>query len=179
MSLFESDEMPVGLSDELGALKGPLHGGANQRAMEMLLEIEKDGDAEAWVDRALAEGKKIMGFGHRVYRTEDPRATHLRRMSEELSADSDAGPLHAVARRVEETMLDRKGIPCNVDFYCATVYGSLGLPLDLYTPLFAIGRVGGWAGHVMEQHENNRLIRPRAEFVGEADRHFVRLEERH
>ncbi len=171
-------DMHSAITAGIGALKGPLHGGANQRAMEMLLEIEQHGDAEAWVEGALAEGKKIMGFGHRVYRTEDPRATHLRQMSEELSGDAGAANLHALARTVESTMLDRKGIPCNVDFYCATVYGSLGLPLDLYTPLFAIGRVGGWAGHVMEQHENNRLIRPRADYVGEIDRHFVRLEER-
>jgi citrate synthase len=171
-------DMHSAITAGIGALKGPLHGGANQRAMEMLAEIEQDGDAEAWVDRALAEGRKVMGFGHRVYRTEDPRATHLRRMSEDLSSAAGTSHLHELARRVEETMLDRKGIPCNVDFYCATVYASLGLPLDLYTPLFAIGRVGGWAGHVMEQHENNRLIRPRAEYVGATDRHFVRLEER-
>ena len=171
-------DMHSAVTAGIGALKGPLHGGANQRAMEMLSEIAGDGDAEAWVDRALAEGRKVMGFGHRVYRTEDPRATHLRRMSEELSTQAGAARLHDLAREVERTMLDRKGIPCNVDFYCATVYGSLGIPLDLYTPLFAIGRVGGWAAHVMEQHENNRLIRPRAEYVGPADRRFVRLEER-
>jgi len=171
-------DMHSAITAGIGALKGPLHGGANQRAMEMLAEIQEAGDAEAWVDRALSEGRKVMGFGHRVYRTEDPRATHLRRMSGELSEAAGASQLHEIARQVEETMLDRKGIPCNVDFYCATVYGSLGLPLDLYTPLFAIGRVGGWAGHVMEQYENNRLIRPRAEYVGATDRRFVRLEDR-
>ena len=171
-------DMHSAVTAGIGALKGPLHGGANQRAMEMLREIEDEAAAEAWVDQALAEGRKIMGFGHRVYRTEDPRATHLRRMSEELARAGGDSRVHDVARRVEETMLDRKGIPCNVDFYCATVYDSIGLPLDLYTPLFAIGRVGGWAGHVMEQHEDNRLIRPRAEFVGDVDRHYVRLEDR-
>ncbi|MBK5096676.1 MAG: citrate synthase [Gemmatimonadetes bacterium] len=171
-------DMHSAVTAGIGALKGPLHGGANQRAMEMLREIEDEADAEAWVDQALAEGRKVMGFGHRVYRTEDPRATHLRRMSEELTRAGGDNRVHDVARRVEETMLDRKGIPCNVDFYCATVYDSIGLPLDLYTPLFAIGRVGGWAGHVMEQHEDNRLIRPRAEFVGDVDRHYVRLEDR-
>jgi citrate synthase len=171
-------DMHSALTAGIGALKGPLHGGANQRAMEMLLEIEDEAAAEAWVDQALADGRKVMGFGHRVYRTEDPRATHLRRMSEDLAEARGDRRVHDMARRVEETMLDRKGIPCNVDFYCATVYDSLGLPLDLYTPLFAIGRVGGWAGHVMEQHEDNRLIRPRAEFVGAVDRHYVRLEDR-
>ena len=171
-------DMHSAVTAGIGALKGPLHGGANQRAMEMLREIEDEAAAEAWVDQALAEGRKVMGFGHRVYRTEDPRATHLRRMSEELTRAGGDRLVHDVAHRVEETMLDRKGIPCNVDFYCATVYDSIGLPLDLYTPLFAIGRVGGWAGHVMEQHEDNRLIRPRAEFVGDVDRHYVRLEDR-
>jgi len=171
-------DMHSAVTAGIGALKGPLHGGANQRAMEMLLEIEDEAAAEAWIDQALADGRKVMGFGHRVYRTEDPRATHLRRMSEDLAEDRGDSRVHDMARRVEETMLDRKGIPCNVDFYCATVYDSLGLPLDLYTPLFAIGRVGGWAGHVMEQHEDNRLIRPRAEFVGAVDRHYVRLEDR-
>jgi citrate synthase len=162
----------------IASLKGPLHGGANERALKVLLELKDEEDASRYVKECVAQKKKIMGFGHRVYRTEDPRATHLRRMSEELSVDAGVAPLHALAQGVESTMLDRKGIPCNVDFYCATVYGSLGFPLDLYTPLFAIGRVGGWAGHVMEQHDNNRLIRPRAEYVGEIDRHFVRLEER-
>ena len=171
-------DMHSAVTAGIGALKGPLHGGANQRAMEMLLEIEDEAAAEAWIDQALADGRKVMGFGHRVYRTEDPRATHLRRMSEDLAEDRGDSRVHDMARRVEETMLDRKGIPCNVDFYCATVYDSLGLPLDLSTPLFAIGRVGGWAGHVMEQHEDNRLIRPRAEFVGAVDRHYVRLEDR-
>ena len=171
-------DMHSAVTAGIGALKGPLHGGANQRAMEMLLEIEDEAAAEAWIDQALADGRKVMGFGHRVYRTEDPRATHLRRMSEDLAEDRGDSRVHDMARRVEETMLDRKGIPCNVDFYCATVYDSLGLPLDLYTPLFAIGRVGGGAGHVMEQHEDNRLIRPRAEFVGAVDRHYVRLEDR-
>jgi citrate synthase len=153
-------DMHSAITAGIGALKGPLHGGANQRAMEMLLEVEDETEAEAWVDQALAEGRKIMGFGHRVYRTEDPRATHLRRMSEELTGAGGDSRMHDLARRIEETMLDRKGIPCNVDFYCA------------------IGRVGGWAGHVMEQHEDNRLIRPRAEFVGSVDRHYVRLEDR-
>jgi citrate synthase len=171
-------DMHSAVTAGIGALKGPLHGGANQRAMEMLREIGDESAAEAWVDRALGEGRKVMGFGHRVYRTEDPRATHLRRMSEELTPEGEDSRVHDLARRVEETMLDRKGIPCNVDFYCATVYDSLDLPLDLYTPLFAIGRVGGWAGHVMEQHEDNRLIRPRAEFIGAVDRHYVRLEDR-
>jgi len=162
----------------IGALKGSLHGGANEKAMRMLLEIGDRDAAAAWVDEALAEKRKIMGFGHRVYRTEDPRATHLRRMSEELTATLGEPKWHEIAREVEETMLDRKGINCNVDFYCAPVYYTLGIALDLYTPLFAAGRVGGWSAHVMEQHASNRLIRPRAEYTGARDRAFVPLDER-
>jgi citrate synthase len=162
----------------IGALKGSLHGGANQKAMEMLLEIGDADGAEAWVDEALSQKKKIMGFGHRVYKTEDPRATHLRRMSEELTSSLGEPRWHEIARIAEETMLDRKGINCNVDFYCAPVYYTLGLPLDLFTPLFAMGRIGGWSAHVMEQQADNRLIRPRAEYVGPKDREFVPIEER-
>ncbi len=161
----------------IGALKGELHGGANEAAMRMLLEIGDLESAEGWVDEALSQ-KKIMGFGHRVYRTEDPRATHLRRMAKELTESLGEPKWFDIARRVEETMLDRKGINCNVDFYCAPVYYTLGIPLDLYTPLFAAGRAGGWSAHVMEQHADNRLIRPRAEYVGATDRPFVPLERR-
>ena len=159
----------------IGALKGELHGGANEAAMRMLLEIGGIEAAEDWVDEALSRKKKIMGFGHRVYRTEDPRATHLREMARELTDSLGEPQWYDIARRVEETMLDRKGINCNVDFYCAPVYYTLGIPLDLYTPLFAAGRVGGWSAHVMEQHADNRLIRPRAEYVGATDRSFVPL----
>ena len=162
----------------IGALGGALHGGANEKAMRMLLEIGDRESAASWVERALDEGQRIMGFGHRVYRTEDPRATHLRSMSGELTASLGEPKWHEIATTVEETMLDRKGIDCNVDFYCAPVYHTLGIPLDLYTPLFAAGRVGGWAGHVMEQHADNRLIRPRAEYVGPAERSWVPLERR-
>ena len=162
----------------VGALKGELHGGANEAAMRMILEIESVDRAEEWVDEALDKGKKIMGFGHRVYRTEDPRATHLREMSRRIGEATGETKWYEISRRVEETMLDRKGINCNVDFYCASVYYSLGLPLDLYTPLFAMGRVGGWSAHVQEQLSDNRLIRPRAEYVGETDAGWTPVDER-
>jgi citrate synthase len=162
----------------IGALKGELHGGANEKAMRMLLEIGSEDRAEGWVDEALDEHRKIMGFGHRVYRTEDPRATHLREMSEQLSEALGDPKWHRIARRAEETMLDRKGIHCNVDFYCGIVYYTLGIPLDLDTPLFAAGRIGGWSAHVMEQHADNRIIRPRAEYVGPKNREYVPLDER-
>ncbi len=160
------------------ALKGPLHGGANEKAMQMLLEIGATEAVESYVDRALAEKRKIMGFGHRVYRAEDPRATHLRRMAEDLSDDAGEPRWFEISKALEDALLERKGLRANVDFYCATVYYTLGLPIDLFTPLFAIGRTAGWAAHVMEQHMHNRLIRPRAEYTGELDRPWVPIDRR-
>ena len=171
-------DMHSAITAGVSALKGPLHGGANEKAMEMLLEIASVGNVPAFVEQALAEKRKIMGFGHRVYRTEDPRATHLRRMANELSQEAGGSQWYDVSRALEEELLERKGLYCNVDFYCATVYYSLGLPIDLFTPLFAIGRAAGWAAHVMEQHMHNRLIRPRAEYTGELDRPWVPIERR-
>lgn len=171
-------DMHSAVTAGIGALKGSLHGGANARAMEMLLEIGDPGRVDAWIDETLAAKRKVMGFGHRVYRTEDPRATHLRRMSGEVARASGDGRWHELALKVEAAMRERTGIPCNVDFYCATVYRGLGLPLRLFTPLFAIGRVGGWAAHVMEQYADNRLIRPRAAFTGTLDRPYVPIERR-
>lgn len=162
----------------VSALSGPLHGGANEQAMRMLEEIGSVDRVEAYLDEALAAGKKIMGFGHRVYRTEDPRATHLRRMAERLAAASGNDEWFELSVAVEQAMMAKKGIYSNVDFYCATVYRSLGIPTDLFTPLFAVGRAGGWAAHIMEQHRDNRLIRPRAEYVGQKDRPYVMLEHR-
>ena len=160
-------DMHSAITAGISALKGPLHGGANEKAMEMLLEIGTAGSVPSFVDTALEQKQKIMGFGHRVYRTEDPRATHLRRMAEELSLEAGDSRWYDVSRRLEVEMLERKGLHCNVDFYCATVYYSLGLSIDLFTPLFAVGRTAGWAAHVMEQHMHNKLIRPRAEYTGE------------
>ncbi len=171
-------DMHSAITAGIAALKGPLHGGANEKAMEMLLEIGSVEAVAGYLDRALAEKQKIMGFGHRVYRAEDPRAAHLRQMSEALSREAGEARWFDVSRVLEDLMLERKGLHCNVDFYCATVYYSLGLPIDLFTPLFAIGRTGGWAAHVMEQHMHNRLIRPRAEYTGELDRPWVPIDRR-
>lgn len=162
----------------VAALSGPLHGGANEQAMRMLDEIGSIDQVDEYLDRALADKRKIMGFGHRVYRTEDPRATHLRRMAEELGLVTGDSATYELSRAVEAAMQQKKGLYCNVDFYCASVFRSLGIPLDLFTPLFAIGRSGGWAAHVMEQHQDNRLIRPRARYVGEPARPYVRIEQR-
>lgn len=171
-------DMHSAITAGIAALKGSLHGGANEAAMRMLLEIGSVREVVPYVDRTLERGEKIMGFGHRVYRVEDPRATHLRRMAEELSKETGEPRWYDVSRALEEELLERKGLHCNVDFYCATVYYSLGLPIDLFTPLFAVGRTAGWAAHVMEQHMHNRLIRPRAEYTGELDRPWVPIDRR-
>ncbi len=153
----------------IGALKGPLHGGANQDVIKWLLDL---GDEEEAVDRVkntLARKVKIPGFGHRVYRTEDPRATHLRVLSEELGKRTGHEKLYRLSKRMEETVKSVKGLDPNVDFYSASTYYSLGIPIDLFTPIFAVSRMSGWTAHVLEQYRNNRLIRPRAEYKGNPD----------
>ena len=153
----------------IGALKGPLHGGANQDVIQWLLKL---GDEDAAVDavkNTLARKVKIPGFGHRVYRTEDPRATHLRVLSEELGKRTGHEKLYRLSKRMEETIKSIKGLLPNVDFYSASAYYSLGIPVDLYTPIFAVSRMSGWTAHVLEQYRNNRLIRPRAEYRGNPD----------
>ncbi len=157
----------------IAALAGPLHGGANTEVMKMLLEIQTPERAETWIREALAQKRKIMGFGHRVYRTEDPRAAHLRRMAEELGRTAGQPQWSAMQRIIEDVMKREKGLYCNVDFYSASMYYVMGIPLDLYTPIFAVSRVSGWCAHVLEQHADNRLIRPRAEYVGHMDRRWV------
>jgi citrate synthase len=151
----------------IGALKGPLHGGANEAAMRMLFAIDKAGaDPVQYVAKLLAEKKKISGFGHRVYHTEDPRATHLRQMSEELSESSGNTKWFKMSRAIEKYILAEKKLNANVDFYSASTYTMLGIDLDLFTPIFAVSRIAGWAAHVIEQLDDNRLIRPRAEYIG-------------
>lgn len=152
----------------IGTLKGPLHGGANQDVMRMLIDIGETERAETYIKEALARKQKISGFGHRVYRTEDPRATHLRRMSRDLSESSGTRKWFATSRVIEEVVKREKNINANVDFYSATVYYNLGIPVDLFTPLFAVSRISGWTAHVLEQLDNNRLIRPRADYTGPA-----------
>jgi citrate synthase len=153
----------------IGALKGPLHGGANEDVIRMLLEVGTADKAVERVHQMLAAKRKIPGFGHRVYRTEDPRATHLRRMSEALGKSTGQEDLYLMSRRVEETIKSEKKLNPNVDFYSASTYYSLGIPIDLFTPIFAVSRMSGWTAHILEQYHNNRLIRPRAEYKGNAD----------
>ena len=153
----------------IGALKGPLHGGANAEVMKMLLEIGRDAGvdrAEAFVKAKLARKEKISGFGHRVYHTEDPRATHLRRFSKSLGEKAGEPQWFEMSQRIEALVKAEKKLNPNVDFYSATMFYSLGIPIDLYTPIFAVSRISGWTAHVLEQYANNRLIRPRTEYIG-------------
>ena len=151
----------------IGALKGPLHGGANEAVMRMLYAIEEAGaDPVEYVRAMLAAKKKVSGFGHRVYKTEDPRATHLRRMSEQLAKDSGVTKWYDWSRQIELFINAEKHLNANVDFYSASTYTTLGIDVDLFTPIFAVSRISGWAAHVIEQLDDNRLIRPRAEYIG-------------
>jgi len=153
----------------IGTLKGPLHGGANAEVMKMLIEIGPEGGperAEAFVRAKLARKEKISGFGHRVYRTEDPRATHLRRFSKSLGEKAGQPHWFAMSQRIEALVTGEKKLYPNVDFYSASMFYSLGIPIDLYTPIFAVSRISGWTAHVLEQYANNRLIRPRTDYIG-------------
>ena len=153
----------------IGALKGPLHGGANAEVMKMLLDIGKDAGvdkAEEYVRAKLARKEKISGFGHRVYRTEDPRATHLRRFSKSLGEKAGQPQWFAMSQRIEALVTAEKKLYPNVDFYSASAFYSMGIPIDLYTPIFAVSRISGWTAHVLEQYANNRLIRPRTDYIG-------------
>jgi citrate synthase len=152
----------------IGTLKGPLHGGANEGVIRMLLEIGDEDKVDAWVAEQLAMKRKIMGIGHRVYKTLDPRAPHLKRMAIELTRELGEPKWIRMSERIAQLMLEQKGLHANVDFYSATVYYSLGIPLDLFTPIFAISRTSGWTAHILEQLSNNRLFRPQSEYVGPA-----------
>ena len=166
----------------IGALKGPLHGGANADVMRMLLEIGRDAGPDKAVEivRAkLARKEKIPGFGHRVYHTEDPRATHLRQMSRDLGQRTGEPEWFEMSERIEAFVKSEKKLNANVDFYSASTYHSLGIETDLFTPIFAVSRISGWTAHVLEQYANNRLIRPRAEYIGpEYPQRYVPVESR-
>jgi citrate synthase len=166
----------------IGALKGPLHGGANADVMRLLIEIGQDASPERIDDAIrgkLARKVKIPGFGHRVYRTEDPRATHLRRMSEELGKRAGNTRWFEMSRRIEQLVTGEKKLYPNVDFYSASTYYTLGIPIDLFTPIFAVSRISGWTAHCLEQYSNNRLIRPRTDYIGpEYPQRVVPLDQR-
>ncbi len=162
----------------IGALKGPLHGGANEQVMRMLLKINDPARAKEWIIDALARKEKIMGFGHRVYRTEDPRATHLRKFSEEMGKRCKEPQWYQMSRDIEQIILQEKKLYANVDFYSASTYHLMGIPLDLYTPIFAMSRITGWCAHALEQYSNNRIIRPAAEYTGPVDQTWKPVEKR-
>jgi len=167
------------VTSAIGTLKGDLHGGANQNVMRTLLEIdESDLTAVEWAREAIEAGERIPGFGHRVYDVKDPRAKILGAKSKALGKAADEFKWYSYSRAIEEFMAKETGIAPNVDFYSASTYYQMGIPIDLYTPIFAMSRVGGWVAHVLEYQEDNRLIRPRARYVGPEDREFVRLDER-
>lgn len=162
----------------LGALSGPLHGGANTAIMRILLEIDDVNKVEAYVKDALSKKKKIMGFGHAVYKTEDPRATHLRRFSKEIGERKGDTKWYDITAKLEEIMKREKGLLPNVDAYSASTYYMMGIPLDLYTPIFAVSRISGWTAHILEQYADNKLIRPRAEYIGPRNVPYVPIDER-
>ena len=162
-------DMHSAITGAIGALKGPLHGGANEATMRLLYAIDAAGaDPVEHVRGMFAQKQKISGFGHRVYHTEDPRATHLRRMSEDLGRSAGSTKWFDMSQRIEAFVKQEKKLNANVDFYSASTYTTLGIDIDLFTPIFAISRIAGWAAHVIEQHDDNRLIRPRADYTGPA-----------
>ncbi len=173
-------DMHSAITSAIGALKGPLHGGANEAVFLILQQISESGaDPVEFVKGMLAQKKKIPGFGHRVYTTEDPRATHLRQMSHDLGYSSGQSKWFETSRRIEEYINAEKKLNANVDFYSASTYHTLGIDIDLFTPIFAVSRISGWTAHVMEQLNDNRLIRPRAEYVGPAyPNKYVPIEKR-
>src|SRR3989449_2053408 len=171
-------DMYSAVTAALGALSGPLHGGANTAVVKKLLEVGNLDRVESFVREALANKRKIMGWGHAVYRTDDPRATHLRKLSKEMGERKGDTKWYDMTAKVEEVMKREKGLLPNVDAYSASTYYMMGIPLDLYTPIFAISRISGWSAHILEQYANNKLIRPRAEYIGPRNLSYVPIEER-
>ena len=162
----------------IAALSGPLHGGANTNVMKMLKEIGSEDKIDQWLDNALAEKRKIMGIGHAVYKTEDPRATWLRKFSQQMGEKKGDMSWFNMSQKIEKAMHEKKGMYPNVDFYSASTYFLMDIPLDQYTPIFAVSRISGWTGHILEQYSNNKLIRPRAEYIGARDQKYVPIGER-
>ncbi|MEO8572817.1 MAG: citrate synthase [Pyrinomonadaceae bacterium] len=162
----------------IAALAGPLHGGANTAVMKMLIEIDDPSKIDKWLDDALEQKRKIMGIGHAVYKTEDPRATWLRKFSKQMADKKGETKWYDMSQRIEKLMLEKKGMHPNVDFYSASTYYLMGIPLDLFTPIFAVSRISGWTGHILEQYANNKLIRPRAEYIGKRDQKYLPIAER-
>ena len=166
------------VTSAIGTLKGPLHGGANEQVMRMVDAIETLDNVRPWLDRAFAEKRKIMGFGHRVYKTDDPRAVVLRRISYEMGETAGTLTVYQLLEAIGAYVRERKQLHPNVDFYSGSVYRMMGIPADIFTPVFAISRIAGWSAHILEQYRNNRLIRPRAEYTGPTHLAYKPLAER-
>ncbi len=166
------------ITSAVGTLSGPLHGGANEKAMEMIIEVGNVDNAAEFIENALNTKQKIMGFGHRVYKVDDARKPHLKEMARKLWEEKGDMVLFNVSEEIEKQVKNRKNIITNVDFYSAPLLYGLNIPTDLFTPLFAMSRVAGWTAHVLEQYRNNRLIRPRARYVGPIDRTFKPIDQR-
>ena len=171
-------DMYSGIVAAVGSLKGPLHGGANERVMNMLSEVKSIDEVEAYIDNKIENKEKIMGFGHRVYKDGDPRAKYLKEMSRKITEETGQKQLFDISVKIAEQMKEKKGLIANVDFYSATVYHSLNIPHDLFTPIFAVSRTAGWIAHIFEQYRDNRIMRPRAKYIGEKDRKYIPIEER-
>jgi citrate synthase len=171
-------DLHSGITGAIGALKGPLHGGANEHVVEVLKGVGKKENAEKWIRDALARKERIMGFGHRVYKEGDPRAVYLKKHCGVLAAQTGNDDLEAIAEVIEQVVRQEKSLPPNLDWPAGRMYHYLGLPVELYTPLFVLSRVAGWSAHVIEQLDNNRLIRPRARYVGAEPRRWVPVAER-
>lgn len=171
-------DMYSGIVAAIGSLKGPLHGGANEQVMKMLSEVKSLDEVDNYLDKKLANKEKIMGFGHRVYKEGDPRAKYLKEMSRKITSETGHNELYEISLAIEKRMHDEKGLIPNVDFFSATVYHSMEIPHDIFTPIFAVSRTAGWTAHILEQYRDNRIIRPRAKYVGETNRKYVAVEER-
>jgi citrate synthase len=171
-------DMHSAITTGIGTLKGPLHGGANEQVMKMLLEIQTADRVDDYVLSLLAQKKKVMGFGHRVYRTQDPRATVLRKMSEILCQRAGQPQWFEISKKIEDLMIREKQINANVDFYSASAYYVLGIPVDFYTLVFALSRISGWTAHVLEQYAHNKLIRPLAEYTGPQSLKYIPVDQR-
>ena len=167
-----------GVVSGIGALKGPLHGGANEQVMLMVEKIKDPAKAGAWIKKAIADKARLMGFGHRVYRVEDPRAKHLRRLATELGQQINNMSYVEILNTVAAAVTAEKHIYPNVDLYSGAAYAAMGISTDQFTPIFAMSRVAGWAAHVLEQHGNNRLIRPRSDYIGATEARYVPLADR-
>ncbi len=171
-------DMYSAITAALGALKGPLHGGANEQVMRTLLKIGDVAQVEPYVNSQLEQKKKVMGFGHRVYKADDPRALLLRKIAADIAEHTGNRKWYDMQEKMRELVTSKKPLPVNVDFYSASVYYALGIPIDLFTPVFAISRIAGWTAHVLEQYSDNRIVRPDALYIGERDRKYIPIESR-